>query len=190
MILNDAHSYLIAMWKGLQDGSFDPPEIVTKEDYYRIKSEANDNPALAGFVGFQCSFSGKWWGGYAKGENRNYAKEGRRSALKRIAQMKENTSSLQFTCKDYKDVELPEGCVIYADPPYAGTTGYGGKFDTKEFWNFAERVSQEHRMYISEQSAPPNFVPIWEQTVTRTVDHRNNNYFKATEKLFLHQKWI
>ena len=26
----------------------------------------DENPALTGFVGFGCSFGGKWWGGYAK----------------------------------------------------------------------------------------------------------------------------
>lgn len=33
----------------------------------------------------------------------------------------------EFICKDYREVELLQNCVVYADPPYNGTTGYGKK---------------------------------------------------------------
>lgn len=57
-ILNDKHPYLIAMWQALQNG-WTPPDIVTKEEYYRVKANMDENPALTGFVGFGLSFGGK-----------------------------------------------------------------------------------------------------------------------------------
>ena len=35
-ILNDKHPYLISMWRSLQNG-WEPPDTVTKEQYYKIK---------------------------------------------------------------------------------------------------------------------------------------------------------
>lgn len=64
-ICNDYHEYLIELLKACQNG-YVPPENVTKEDYEYIKNNLNENKALAGFVGFGCSFGGKWFGGYAK----------------------------------------------------------------------------------------------------------------------------
>ena len=63
-ILNDKHPYLISMWRSLQEG-WEPPDTITKEEYYAIKKDLPYNPSLAGFVGFGCSFGGKWFGGYA-----------------------------------------------------------------------------------------------------------------------------
>ena len=60
-ILNDKHPYLIAMWQALQNGWM-PPDVVTKEEYYRVKSNMDENPALTGFVGFGCSFGGTGYG--------------------------------------------------------------------------------------------------------------------------------
>ena len=57
-ICNDVHPYLIAMWKGLQNG-WTPPDAISKEEYQYIKAHKDENPALTGFVGFGCSFGGK-----------------------------------------------------------------------------------------------------------------------------------
>lgn len=62
-ILNDIHPYLIAMWKGLQNG-WKPPSIITKDEYYYIKEHKDENPSLTGFVGFGCSFGGKYLVGW------------------------------------------------------------------------------------------------------------------------------
>lgn len=99
-ILNDKHPYLIAMWQALQNGWM-PPDVVTKEEYYRVKTNMDENPALTGFVGFGCSFGGKWWGGLAsnkKGDN--YCARAERSLLKDLPGVKSAT----FTCLDYHDV--------------------------------------------------------------------------------------
>lgn len=180
-ILNDKHPYLIAMWQALQNG-WTPPDVVTKEEYYRVKANMDENPALTGFVGFGCSFGGKWWGGLAsnkKGDN--YCARAERSLLKDLSGVKSAT----FTCLDYRDVEIPDGAVVYCDPPYANTTGYTvGQFDTNEFWDYMRQLSKRCDVYISEESAPDDFECIWSQELTRTLDYNKSNQPKKVEKLF------
>lgn len=69
IICNDLHPYLIALLKGVAEGTFTPPDSLSEEEYKYIKTHKDENPALTGFAGFGCSFMGCWWGGYA----RNYA---------------------------------------------------------------------------------------------------------------------
>lgn len=185
MILNDNHKYLIALYKGLQDGYLLPLDI-SEDEYNYVRQHKDEDEILAGFVGFGCSFGGKWFGGYGRSKNRSHAQESRRALLRDMKVLQ----NVQFVCNDYHDVVLPKGCVIYADPPYNNTTGYGNKrFDSEEFWVYARETSKEHLMFISEQSAPDDFISIWERPLTRTLDVNKSNHFKATERLFIHNKY-
>ena len=192
-ILNDKHPYLIAMWQALQNGWM-PPDIVTKEEYYRVKANMDENPALTGFVGFGCSFGGKWWGGYAKDKRgddycgqakrgllRNYAGNAKSTLAKDMSGLKTAT----FTCLDYHDVKILDGAVVYCDPPYANTTGYTvGQFDTNEFWDYMRQLSKRCDVYISEESAPDDFECIWSKEKVRTLEKNDNVGRVKVEKLF------
>ena len=64
-IANDKHKELMAMWQWVQEHGVDRlPTDVSKELYYYIKTSTTCPDWLKGFVGFGCSFAGKWWGGY------------------------------------------------------------------------------------------------------------------------------
>ena len=184
IICNDNQPYLIALFKALQEG-YDLPEIVTEEDYYYVKEHKDENPALTGFVGFACSFGGKWFGGYARDKAQvNYALRGKRS----LATKMKTLMDAEFTCLDYRDVILPDGCIVYCDPPYNNTTKYAnGDFDTAQFWEYIREKSQDHIIYISELEAPDDFVCVWQKDIRRILDVNKNNQFKATEKLFVHK---
>jgi DNA adenine methylase len=186
-ICNDNQPYLIEFLKGVQNG-YELPEKISEEEYKRIRADKDTDKVLTGFVGFGCSFGGKWFGGFARNkQGTNYALQSKKSILKDMSTMQD----VEFINKDYRDVELPADCVIYADPPYANTTGYGNeKFDSKAFWEYAREVSKDHLMYISEQTAPDDFVPIWEKPFTRTLDRNKNNQFIVTEKLFIHKSLL
>ena len=83
-IANDKHKYLIEMWKALQNGWI-PPNDISEEEYKYIRENKNENMALTSFVGFGCSFAGKWFGGYARSnDKRNYAKMAKNSLNKKI----------------------------------------------------------------------------------------------------------
>lgn len=186
-LCNDKHEYLIAMWKGLQNG-YELPDTITREQYYDIKANQDRDKCLTGFVGFGCSFGGKWWGGLASGykddktTKRNFCDECKRDTLRTLNGLREAV----FTCLDYRDVKIPDVAVIYADPPYRGTTGYStGKFDSNAFWEYVRILSRTHVVLISEESAPEDFTCIWEKGVTRSIDVNKNNQPKKTEKLFI-----
>ena len=180
-ILNDKHPYLIAMWQALQNGWM-PPDVVTKEEYYRVKANMDENPSLTGFVGFGCSFGGKWWGGYAKDKRGDdYCGQAKRGLFKDLP----GVQSATFTCLDYHDVEIPDGAVVYCDPPYVNTTGYTvGQFDTNEFWDYMRQISKRCNVYISEESAPDDFECIWSKEKIRTLEKSDNVERVKVEKLF------
>ena len=67
--LNDSHSYLIQMFKDLQSGR-EFPSNISEEEYKSIKTDMNSDKGLSGFVGFGCSFGGKWWGGGVRSSNK------------------------------------------------------------------------------------------------------------------------
>ena len=180
----DFNEYLIEMYKGVQNG-YELPDSLTEEEYKYIREHKDEDKVLSGFVGFGCSFGGKWFGGYARNKTgTNYALQSKKSLLKDM----NNLMDAEFICKDYREVELPNGCVVYADPPYDNTTGYGKeKFNSEEFWEYMRKISKEHIVFISEQTAPNDFISIWEKPFTRTLDVNKNNQFKVTEKLFIHK---
>lgn len=186
-ICNDKQPYLIELLKGVQSG-YDLPDTITEEEYQRVRNNKDADKVLTGFVGFGCSFGGKWFCGYARNNcNKNYASVSRRSLMKDM----ETLQDVEFINKDYRDVELPDGCVIYADPPYANTTGYNNEdFDSAAFWEYARDKSKSHLMYISEQTAPEDFVAIWQTPSRRTLDVNKDNKFMVVEKLFVHKSNI
>ena len=182
VILNDKHFYLTSLLKGVQNG-YELPEHITEEQYKYIRENKDIDPVLTGFVGFGCSFGGKWFGGYARNKtDTNYALQSKKSLLKDMATL----MNAEIICGDYRDLAIPQGAVIYADPPYNNTTGYGGgKFDTEEFWMYMRLLAETgHTVFISVLEAPKDFVCVWEKVFTRTLDRNKQNQFKVTEKLF------
>ena len=180
-ILNDKHPYLIAMWKALQNGWM-PPDVVTKEEYYRVKANMDENPALTGFVGFGCSFGGVWFSSYAHNKRKDdYCGQAKRGLLKDLV----GIQSATFTCLDYHDIKIPNDAVVYCDPPYAGTTGYStGDFDNAAFWDYMRQLSKQCDVYISEESAPDDFECIWSKEKVRTLEKSDNLGRVKVEKLF------
>ena len=63
-IANDVHDHLIQMWCELVGGWI--PKKITKEEYSEVRTDQSKYPAyFVGWVGFNCSYSGKWFGGFA-----------------------------------------------------------------------------------------------------------------------------
>lgn len=187
VICNDLRPHLAPMYSAVCNG-MELPDTYTKEKYIYLKEHLEEFPKLAGFIGFACSFGGKWFGGWAsgnttKGSPRNYCDEGKRGLLKKLESLKDTI----WLCKDYTDVEVPDGAIVYADPPYNNTTGYKtGKFDTTAFWEYMRILSSRCTVFISELEAPDDFECIWERQVTRSLNVDKSSQKKSTEKLF---KW-
>ena len=184
-IANDKHEYLIAMWKALQEG-WEMPGNISEEQYLYIKNHKDENKPLAGFVGFGLSYSGKWFGGYCRGNvDRNYCLNAKNSNNKILPLIMD----VKFYCKDYKDVKIPIGSLIYCDIPYKGTTQYNkkevGKFNHDEFYNWVRNNSNKYDIYVSEykENIPNDFKIVWEYTSKKDTRDKNGIQKKTTEVL-------
>lgn len=87
--------------------------------------------------------------------------------------------------KDYSDVNIPEGSVVYADPPYMGTTQYKVEFDHERFWEWCRQSAVP--VYVSEYNAPSDFVSVFKKEKRCTFGDNSRN---TIENLFVHQKFI
>jgi DNA adenine methylase len=179
------------MFNALQQ-EFELPYSVSKEEYEYIKNHKDENPALTGFVGFACSFGGKWFGGYAHLKNykeKNYASYSRNSLIRKMQGLEKSV----FLCKDYRNVLVYPNSVVYCDPPYEGTTKYSnsGNFNHEEFWNYCRELSNDNFVFISEYSAPQDFVEIWKKNQTVKLDARKKeNVFVNVDRLFVHNSIV
>lgn len=178
---SDANPWLMCMWQAAATG-WVPPTEVDEATYADLKVRKPMEPITA-FVGFGCSFGGKWFGGPARDSTgRSYAAVAQRSVARKIA----GFGSCVLTCASYDECPVPPGAVIYCDPPYADTTnGYStGSFDHSRFWEgvrAAERVG--HAVFVSEYTAPPDFDVVATFAKKVTMDKRNG-YADKGEKLF------
>lgn len=164
-LANDKHYHLIQMWTALQCGCVELPDRVSREEFYEIK--ANGEAWLQGFVGFACTFSGKWWGGYAfsvTGKQRNYCDESKRATLRKMSTMRD----VPFYNLDYRDVPYPENSLLYCDIPYKSAGApYGGvgHFDHNAFYQWAEeQISLGYTVLANEykEDVPENWDVLWQ----------------------------
>jgi len=177
----DFNEYLIALYNAVQNG-YELPEELSEEEYRHVKDNKDENKALTGFVGFGCSFAGKWFGGYARSkQKRNYCRGSKNSLMKKMVTMKD----VLFMWKDYKTLD-PHGMLIYCDPPYKNTTKYTGvpDFDTEEFWNVMRKWSIDNDVYISEYNAPADFVSVLDIPTRTNIRDKSDSVCDRTEKLF------
>lgn len=164
-IANDIHYYLIEMWKALCNGW--EPHKINSNTYHIVRLNREQyEPHIVGWVGFNCSYSGKWFGGFAGetktkiGTVRDYQTE----AINNVAKQVEKMKGVIFQNKPYYELELPSNSIVYCDPPYEGTTKYANDFDHNLFWDWIRNISKQgHTVFVSEYNAPADFVCVWEK---------------------------
>jgi DNA adenine methylase len=183
---SDTAEYAIALLDAVSKG-WAPPSHVTESEYHAVKANPDAyDKAYVGFVGHCCTFGGKLWGGYA----RNHPSEGCNSTIpaqqhKSILRQAKGLAGVVFSVGSYKDLDCPPGAAVYCDPPYAGTVKYrDAVFDHDEFWEWADRLSDTCRVFVSEYAAPPGWASLWEKSVTNTLN-LNTGEKRGTEKLFV-----
>jgi DNA adenine methylase len=188
-IANDIHPYLIAMWKEILNG-WKPPKI-SREEYTNVRLNKDSYPPhVVGWVGFNCSYAGKYFGGFA-GENIN--KEGKfrdyqQESINNVLKQAEKLQGLRFENKHYYDLVIPNESIILCDPPYEGTTSYSVEaFDHNRFWEWCRNMSKAgHFVYICEYNAPSDFECIWQKETKSSLSAvgKNGGSKESVEKLF------
>lgn len=161
----DIHKPLIALLNKAKDDSESLPTNITKEEYEDVKNNKESyEDWYVGLVGFCATFSGKYFQGYAK------ANDKRNRQLEMINNLKKqspNLKNIEFKCCDFLDLpkEDIKGYVIYCDPPYKTNAKYGHTkpFPYEEFYEWCKEMSKNNVVLISEYNMPNEFTCIWEK---------------------------
>lgn len=189
----DINEYIANMWMALVCG-VRPPKI-TKDEYIKIKSNQENYPAwIVGWVGVACSYSGKWFGGFAGRVStreglRDYQEEAHANLEKQLSTLR----GVNFVHSSYESLIIPTQSIIYCDPPYACTTKYKDDFDHDKFWQWCrEKVAEGHQVFISEYNAPDDFVCVWQQELKSSLsaNGKSGGSKVSVEKLFVHRSQL
>ena len=187
---SDINKYLIALFEALQIG-VDFPTYITKEEYNKVRDNKDKYPDwYVGYVAYVCSFRGIYWGSHA--DNNNKRKNGRvehRQAeqIRNFLSQKESLKDVFFKCSPYDELDIPNGSIVYCDPPYAGTSDYkqGCVFDSNKFFDWCRIITNKgNDVFISEYNAPNDFIEIWNMGINMNL---NSYGRKPIEKLFVHE---
>ena len=100
----------------------------------------------------------------------------------------ERLQSLERLQMSYDKVNIPDNSTVYCDIPYKGTDKYGkSEFDHDRFFEWCRNMP--FPVYISEYTAPDDFIPIWGKKVFCTMS-ATSNPCRRTEYVFVYKKWI
>lgn len=182
----DIHYELIELLNYVKFNADKLPHSITIEEYNKVKMNKDDYPSwYVGLVGFCGSYGAKWFGGYAKGNDK---RDRQNEAIRNIKKQQPELMDIKFECKDFKEIKNIENYVIYCDIPYKGTTKYETEeFPYDEFYDWCREMSKNNVVLISEYSMPDDFECIWEMEYKVNFDSGRipNDYKnKRVEKLF------
>jgi DNA adenine methylase len=185
--LSDANEDLAMLWEAVRTGWVPPVRL--SEELWRELKYATEPSALRAFAGFGASFGGKWFTSYAQDDPRKSYFHAQASA-KSLMRDAPKIRHAQIRHLDYADAGQFVGpdAVVYCDPPYENTTGYGavGRFDSDKFWDTARAWSDTGaQVYVSEYAAPEDWVPVWKLRASVTVNRDDKNK-TALEQLFIY----
>ncbi|MCI0553827.1 MAG: DNA adenine methylase, partial [Anaerolineae bacterium] len=151
---SDIHQDLILMLKAVRDGWEGPDWI--NESFWKELKYADYHSAVRAYVGFGCSFGGRFFENPARCYNRGqdvgyHAAQARRS----LARLRPLIQGVTFDCYSYQEYE-GQADLLYCDPPYAGTKEYSQveRFNSKEFWDWVWKESRNRVVLVSELECP------------------------------------
>lgn len=160
----DAMTDLIMLWQEVINDTFQEPSYITKEQYDSLMSSVVPS-ALRAYAGFFWSFSGM----FNKGYSADFFERSRSFHKMRLRAAKLRGVTLRSA--DYRSIGS-RGMLIYADPPYFGTTPYRGApaFNHKEFYQWcAAKVLADNTLIVSEYWMPTSFTKIAEFPATTSL---------------------
>lgn len=176
----DYNEHVIYALKDVRDRATELPDIVSEEDYaYAMTRPAE---SIQSWIRFVCSFAGMFDGGYVRSNNRNYAAEGKRNAIRQSHMLQD----VELGQSNYRDLKIKDS-LIYCDPPYQGTTGYStGEFDHQELFEWCrEMKSAGNIVFLSEYNAPEDFIEVWRGDLAVNFSRKRTGVTRvAKERLF------
>jgi len=177
----DANRYVVEALISIRDNIEELPKNnkeISENDYKALRE--NDNYKHKGYAGISFSWGVQWMSGWSKCKsNVDYVALSYRAAKKQSPKL----AGVKLCVCDYTELKIPPKSIIYCDPPYAGVSGYGNKFNHAMFWEWCRKKEGEgHVVFVSEYNAPKDFECIWEKQLTSKIRRKNGE--KRIEKLF------
>lgn len=172
-LATDAHPALFYLYKAWREG-WRPSAQITDDLYQALKARNDPTDPMTGFVGFGCSFGGKWWGGHARPRKDGY--EYARGAARSLERKLSRCGDVIFGLESYERLAPHRDCLVYCDPPYAQTTGYSLAFDSARFWDHVRAWSRAGiEVLVSEYRAPPDFECLFSADKYVPLNKRDRN---------------
>lgn len=187
-IASDINPYLMERWKGLLKGE-EYPEEIPRETFIKAKiaykntDYTNYSVAMISWIGYMASYNGIFYHSYSGigSDNKDYVKASMDNIKKQLPLM----NGITLDCCSYDELDIPEKSIIYCDPPYKGTSGYGAKFEYDKFYDWCfSRKDEGHKVYIFEYSMPTEFKCVWSMDVSNSLDRYSEQREKRKECLF------
>jgi len=180
----DLNKSVILMWQATQKG-WKPPISCSEEKYNILKHNGKDS-AEKGFIGHQCSFGGQYFKGYA--EKYGKSKTSINYGINNVKRISTNIKNVIFKQGLYTQYSNLKGYIIYCDPPYSNTMQFyksENDFDSKEFWKWCKKMSENNIIFVSEYKAPRGFVNVFKKSLKLTGNSKNMKNNKRQEKLYV-----
>lgn len=180
---SDLHPGLANLYNQVRSGQIHLPDKLTPDEYRASKSLPDDS-ALKAFVGFGCSWGGKWFGGFADGLNGKltYVELAKRNVELHVQALPKAT----FSCADFFAREPTNGVLAYLDSPYAGTTGYKA-VATWDSAKYIRRINEWAEagsiLYVSEYQLPIG-QNVFERYAKRTLGAMNGSKEAVAERMY------
>jgi len=187
---SDSNRLLITLLSNVKNGGEHP--VIDADEYAKLRKRYRENgrtdDVRMAYAAFCYSYNGKEFGGYTgEKHGRNYPRE-RMTYYDTKLRTSPAFNACSLECKDYKLLE-PSGCVVYCDPPYANTTDYKSDFDHGEFWDTMRSWSRKNAVFISEYTAPDDFVLLTQCVKLSSLAGKGASDARI-EKLFVHKSFL
>lgn len=162
-LLSDYHTPLVNMWKAIVHGGAVLPDLISEDEYQAVKAVKDPTDWRTAYYGYGMSFAAKYWGGYARlGRGPEFALNKRGSVnLKRSTSAKRDAllgKTVEFRNVGYNELTIPDGSVVYLDPPYRDrTTQSKFTFDSDAFWEWADKLSRRCTVFVTEFITPEDW---------------------------------
>lgn len=185
---NDINQYQIALLEHIKQGG-DFPDHVSREEWRAVKDSKDNYPDwYVGYIGIVCSFNCKWfdwYGGEINGANGIYQNKALvfKNQLIHTNEVSK-LSVINLTCMDYRQLSIPNGSIVYCDPPYADSAEYKDEFNSKLFYKWVIEQSKHSLVYISEYMLPlKQFKEIMQIKLSKTASISNEQ--EHVERLYV-----
>ena len=101
----DVHKELVALLNYIKVND-DIPEIITEEEYEKVKNNKEDyEDWYVGLVGFCSTFGAKYFGGYARSKKDKFNGEKSYLAIKNLKKQSVNFTNITFECEDFRKIK-------------------------------------------------------------------------------------